>query len=402
MELFALSQRLEKQTASKLQDEQSKLGEKLKQTLDDMFQKEQSKFGDKLDKCLHETAAVEQRLSQKLQHCLDETAAKEQKLSQCLGMEQQLGQCMGDSERLAALESSMATSLQQNKASGLENRMVKLEAAYAEHDRLSGLENRVEAMEEADYGRDSLLAAAGFQRSASNMAPDLGGTSRPPRQPMQTTSAQMTNGRAGLNLAQRLARVEQHMEKRLDVNDPTEEALSQLVEGVLKMLQLLGIIAEESSESLGGWQAACADLPRMLDHAWLRLRLPKKTSVLKLLRQKADVEDIRELQADVDALMASTQQLSLNFYATEAAPPTTIPWPPAGPPPSSRHVERAPENVEDVIYPPSAAPGDRSRPRPASAGRRLAERIVPRGGGHAVDPCPFSARMRKDAWGETR
>ena len=73
-----------------------------------------------------------------------------------------------------------------------------MQAAYAEHDRLSGLENRVEAMEEADYGRDSLLAAAGFQRAASNMAPDLGGASRPPRQPMQTASAQMTNGRAGV------------------------------------------------------------------------------------------------------------------------------------------------------------------------------------------------------------
>jgi predicted nucleic acid-binding Zn-ribbon protein len=96
------------------------------------------------------------------------------------------------------------------------------------------------------------------------------------------------------------------LEKKLQVGlrgveEPVEEALSQLVTGMCKMAQLLGVAAEDSSDKLG-WREACADLPRMMDHAWLRSRLPKRASILKILRQKADAETVREIQAQLESL----------------------------------------------------------------------------------------------------
>merc|ERR1719482_394870 len=127
--------------------------------------------------------------------------------------------------------------------------------------------------------------------------------------------------------------------------------MSQLVAGVLKMLTLIGIIAEESAEMIGGWKEAVADLPRMLDHAWLRLRLPKRTTVLKLIRQKADAEHVRELQVDVETLFASTRGLGL-------FPIDTDPAPPAVPTSSKRAASLAPSVTVSVTAP----------QRPSSAG----------------------------------
>lgn len=76
---------------------------------------------------------------------------------------------------------------------------------------------------------------------------------------------------------------------------PREEdaqALEQLAVGTLKLAQLLGITTEdhrccfrsvfedfqECCERLG-WRAACLDLPRMVDHTWLRCRLPKQVKM---------------------------------------------------------------------------------------------------------------------------
>ena len=41
----------------------------------------------------------------------------------------------------------------------------------------------------------------------------------------------------------------------------------------------------------------------MVDHTWLRCRLPKQVPILKLLRQKADMETVRELQSAVEDLL---------------------------------------------------------------------------------------------------
>eukprot|EP00929_Paragymnodinium_shiwhaense_P119835 TRINITY_DN91743_c0_g1_i1.p1 TRINITY_DN91743_c0_g1~~TRINITY_DN91743_c0_g1_i1.p1 ORF type:complete len:1722 (+),score=453.10 TRINITY_DN91743_c0_g1_i1:64-5229(+) len=79
------------------------------------------------------------------------------------------------------------------------------------------------------------------------------------------------------------------------------EVVSHLTTGVIKMAQLLGVATEDAFEKLG-WRDMCMDLPRMMDHAWLRSRLPKRTSMLKVLRQKADAEQVRELQNQIEAL----------------------------------------------------------------------------------------------------
>jgi len=101
----------------------------------------------------------------------------------------------------------------------------------------------------------------------------------------------------------------QTLEKRLpksmrDFEEPLEDALSQLTLGVLKMAQLLGVASEESCEKLA-WRDACTDLPSMMDHAWLRSRLPKRASVLKILRQKADAEQLRQLQEQFDKFVGA-------------------------------------------------------------------------------------------------
>jgi len=101
----------------------------------------------------------------------------------------------------------------------------------------------------------------------------------------------------------RLLTLEKRLPKSLrDFEESLEEALSQLTTGVLKMAQLLGVASEDACEKLG-WREACADLPRMMDHAWLRSRLPKRASVLKILRQKADAEQVRQLSEQVDSLL---------------------------------------------------------------------------------------------------
>merc|ERR1719393_474830 len=68
------------------------------------------------------------------------------------------------------------------------------------------------------------------------------------------------------------------------------------------MAQLLGVASEDACEKLG-WRDACADLPRMMDHAWLRSRLPKRASILKILRQKADAEQLRQLHEQLERLI---------------------------------------------------------------------------------------------------
>lgn len=100
----------------------------------------------------------------------------------------------------------------------------------------------------------------------------------------------------------RLQQLEKRVPKPLrDVEEPFEDVVSQLVMGVLKMAQLLGVAAEDAYDKLG-WRNACNDLPRMMDHAWLRSRLPKRASILKILRQKADADTVRELQGQVELL----------------------------------------------------------------------------------------------------
>jgi hypothetical protein len=129
----------------------------------------------------------------------------------------------------------------------------------------------------------------------------------------------------------KLHHIDRQLQKTMnELYEPVLESLPQLVAGVMKMLQMLGFASEDSfgknvawRESGGpaeNWRDVCADLPRMLDHAWLRLRLKKGTTVLKLIRQKADVELIRELQSKLDSFMIASPHLSLLETAQPMAP----------------------------------------------------------------------------------
>ncbi|CAE8581922.1 unnamed protein product [Polarella glacialis] len=91
-------------------------------------------------------------------------------------------------------------------------------------------------------------------------------------------------------------------EAKNTVDPGLEDTVCHLATGVIKLAQLLGATSEDTCEKLG-WREACADLPRMVDHTWLRCRLPKRASILKLLRQKADSETVREIQARLDELL---------------------------------------------------------------------------------------------------
>lgn len=106
---------------------------------------------------------------------------------------------------------------------------------------------------------------------------------------------------------------------------PLEEALWHLVSGLCKMAQLIGVTTEDASDK-ASWRSACADIPRIMDHAWLRSRLPKSTSLLKMLRQKVDVDTVRELQNQMEALgeaivvLAESRPAALRNFS--AASPT--------------------------------------------------------------------------------
>eukprot|EP00930_Biecheleria_cincta_P048932 TRINITY_DN3418_c1_g2_i1.p1 TRINITY_DN3418_c1_g2~~TRINITY_DN3418_c1_g2_i1.p1 ORF type:complete len:2707 (+),score=605.07 TRINITY_DN3418_c1_g2_i1:87-8207(+) len=90
-----------------------------------------------------------------------------------------------------------------------------------------------------------------------------------------------------------------HIEQKTQAPEMLENTLAHLARGVMKIAQLLGAASEDVVEKLG-WREACSDLSRMVDHAWLRCRLPRRASVLKLLRHKADAEAVRELQQRMD------------------------------------------------------------------------------------------------------
>mmetsp|Transcript_68 Transcript_68/g.191 ORF Transcript_68/g.191 Transcript_68/m.191 type:complete len:515 (+) Transcript_68:101-1645(+) len=77
------------------------------------------------------------------------------------------------------------------------------------------------------------------------------------------------------------------------------EALDPLVAAVLKIAQLIGLVGEESVEARP-WREQCTELPRQLSHAWLRLRLPRKETLLKLVRQKADAQQVLDLHNEVE------------------------------------------------------------------------------------------------------
>merc|ERR1719262_329958 len=73
--------------------------------------------------------------------------------------------------------------------------------------------------------------------------------------------------------------------------------MQELAIGTLRMAQILGLTGEENQKrEKTDWRDICFDLPRILDHVWLRSRLPKKATFLKLLKQKADVTAVKELQ----------------------------------------------------------------------------------------------------------
>jgi len=86
-----------------------------------------------------------------------------------------------------------------------------------------------------------------------------------------------------------------------------EAAMAQLTMVVLRMGQLLGVTSEDAQERLD-WRSVCAELPRMMEHAWLRSRLPKRASIIKILRHKADAEQVRDLQEVVEKLQQQLPQ----------------------------------------------------------------------------------------------
>eukprot|EP00435_Cladocopium_sp_Y103_P059032 s79_g21.t1 len=104
---------------------------------------------------------------------------------------------------------------------------------------------------------------------------------------------------------------------KLELPQMEESTLHHLALGVLKVAQFLGDVCEKL-----GWKDAVSDLVRMVEHAWLRgpYRLPEKASVLKLLRQKADLERVQGLQVQLEDV-ASFQ----GSWSSPAVPETTSP-----------------------------------------------------------------------------
>lgn len=100
-----------------------------------------------------------------------------------------------------------------------------------------------------------------------------------------------------------------------------ESTLRHLALGVLKVAQFLGVTTEDVCEKLG-WKDAISDLVRMVEHAWQRgpYRLPEKASVLKLLRQKADLERVQGLQVQLEDV-ASFQG---SVLSTVSPPPGSL------------------------------------------------------------------------------
>lgn len=102
--------------------------------------------------------------------------------------------------------------------------------------------------------------------------------------------------------------------------------LHHLALGVLKVAQFLGVTTEDVCEKLG-WKDAISDLVRMVEHAWLRgpYRLPEKASVLKLLRQKADLERVQGLQVQLEDVASFLGSWSTVSPTPGPVPETTSP-----------------------------------------------------------------------------
>jgi len=128
------------------------------------------------------------------------------------------------------------------------------------------------------------------------------------------------------DLTRKLRQMDKQLHKLVgDAVKPVEDMLSQLVVGLMKTLQLLGFTSEDSSEKIGAWQEVCADLPRLMDHAWLRLRLKKGTTVLKLLRQKVDTDQVRDIHAKLDALLSCSARSSAAWHDSLQLSPSMVP-----------------------------------------------------------------------------
>eukprot|EP00746_Dinoflagellata_sp_MGD_P150086 gnl/MRDRNA2_/MRDRNA2_82019_c0_seq1.p1 gnl/MRDRNA2_/MRDRNA2_82019_c0~~gnl/MRDRNA2_/MRDRNA2_82019_c0_seq1.p1 ORF type:complete len:3203 (-),score=820.38 gnl/MRDRNA2_/MRDRNA2_82019_c0_seq1:2-8986(-) len=110
-----------------------------------------------------------------------------------------------------------------------------------------------------------------------------------------------------------------------------EEPVEELAMGALRMAQILGLTGDEMPQKREktDWRDICFDLPRMLDHAWLRSRLPKKTTFLKLLKQKVDSSTIKELQDAHEDL--AQQVVTLGRAERVSAPRERHPSPPEVP-----------------------------------------------------------------------
>jgi len=148
--------------------------------------------------------------------------------------------------------------------------------------------------------REELLASMDARLSAKNEVPEA---LLPNQYDVQVIESLVAKGE---HVEQRVQELERYVQKTArDAEEPThrlEEPLSQLATGVLRMAQLLGVVTEDVCQTLA-WRDACSSLPCLVDHAWLRSRLPKRASVLKILRQKADAEQIRELHEKFDAAL---------------------------------------------------------------------------------------------------
>jgi hypothetical protein len=114
------------------------------------------------------------------------------------------------------------------------------------------------------------------------------------------------------DLTRKLRQIDSQLQKEVrDAMKPIEDMLSPLVVGFMKTLQLLGFTSEDACDKMGPWQEVIADLPRLLDHVYLRLRLKKGTTVLKLLRQKVDADHVRDLHIKLDTLLSCSSSIPI-------------------------------------------------------------------------------------------
>jgi len=243
-------------------------------------------------------------IRQQAQDCMHNTAISAAAMSEELGKSREKLSALDASTResekeVTTLRQVMATMSDRSEASS--GTVAKVEA------QLASLQDEIRALAERSQGQAELMeqkprqigeAVEELQQQLEVLRSEV-----VQRRLEQLSESQDGQGKRLGQLEEAVSKHETLLSKSVETGSepPLKDTVSQLAKGVLKMAQLLGASSEDAVEKLG-WREACADLARMIDHTWLRCRLPRRASILKLLRSKADAETVRELQHHIESL----------------------------------------------------------------------------------------------------